>query len=326
MTLICKGEIPSNNKVLNKVGSVPRMRIVLTCVVGGILVGCATPPPVAPPIVTPVVIPAQALKRAPIVGLALGGGAARGFAHVGVIQALEEGGIKVDMVLGTSAGSLVAALYASGKTAGQLHQTALAMDEAAITDWTLPLFNRGVLKGEALARYVNQQVNNKLIESMPMRLGIVVTDLKTGAGVTFGQGDTGMAVRASSAVPTVFLPVKIGQSEYVDGGLVAPVPVSQARAMGAELVIAVDISSSPEGNAVDNPIQVLLQTTAIMGRSINTYALREADVVVRPALAGVKGADFSSKQRSIDAGKAAMQAAMPQLRRLLVDKRVELPR
>jgi NTE family protein len=218
------------------------------------------------------------------------------------------------LVVGTSAGSLVAALYASGRNATQLQQVALEMDEAAFADWTMPLFNRGMLRGEALARYVNAQVNNRLIESMPLPLGIVATDLASGQGVLFQRGDTGTAVRASSAVPAVFLPVKIGSHEYVDGGLVSPVPVRYARQMGAELVIAVDISSAPEGNPSADSLQVLLQTFAIMGKSINSWELREADVVVRPALVGVRSADFAARRRAIDAGRAAMQALLPQLK------------
>ncbi len=268
-----------------------------------------TPPPV-------VVIP----KRPPKIGLALGGGAARGFAHVGVIAALEEAGIKPDLVVGTSAGSLVAAIYATGKTAAQLQQVALAMEESEITDWTLPFFGRGMLRGDALARYINVQVNNKPIESMLVPLGIVATDLRTGLGTLFQRGDTGMAVRASSAVPSVFNPVKIGAAEYVDGGLVSPVPVRYARQMGAELVIAVDISSAPEGNASDSQLAILLQTFAIMGKSINSFELKEAELVVRPELAGVKGGDFTAKRRSMDAGKLAMQRAIPQLRALIEAK------
>jgi predicted acylesterase/phospholipase RssA len=124
----------------------------------------------------------------------------------------------------------------------------MGMDEAAFADWTLPIFSRGVLRGEALARYVNDAGGQPLIENMAMPLGIVATDLNSGQGVLFQRGDTGTAVRASSAVPAVFLPVKIGGREYVDGGLVSPVPVRYARQMGAEVVIAVDISSAPEGN------------------------------------------------------------------------------
>lgn len=253
-------------------------------------------------------------KRAPKIGLALGGGAARGFAHIGVIAALEEAGIKVDLVAGTSAGSLVGAIYASGKSAAQLQDIAMRMEEAEITDWTLPFFNRGILRGEALSSYVNRQVNNKLIESLPLPLGIVATDLRSGEGVLFQQGDTGRAVRASSAVPSVFNPVKVGEREFVDGGLVAPVPVRYAKQMGAELIIAVDISSAPEGNASDGALAVLLQTFAIMGKSINSYELQGADIVVRPELSGVRGGDFTAKRRAIDAGKLAMQRLMPQLK------------
>ncbi len=293
-----------------------------TLALAALLAACTTTPPIAPPgtptgAVIPTPPPVVIPKRPPKIGLALGGGAARGFAHVGVIAALEEAGIKPDLVVGTSAGSLVAAIYATGKTAAQLQQVALAMEESEITDWTLPFFGRGMLRGDALARYINAQVNNKLIESMAMPLGIVATDLRTGLGTLFQRGDTGMAVRASSAVPSVFNPVKIGAAEYVDGGLVSPVPVRYARQMGAQLVIAVDISSAPEGNASDSQLAILLQTFAIMGKSINSFELQQAELVVRPELAGVKGGDFSARRRSIDAGKLAMQRALPQLRALI---------
>jgi NTE family protein len=275
-----------------------------------LLVACGSAPKAPDTPVIPVVAP----KVMPRVGLALGGGAARGFAHVGVIQVLEEAGIKPALVVGTSAGSLVAALYASGRNPQQLQSVAMAMDEAAFADWTLPIFSRGVLRGEALGRYVNTQVAGTLIENMPLPLGIVATDLQSGQGVLFRRGDTGVAVRASSAVPAVFLPVRINNREYVDGGLVSPVPVRYAREMGAEVVVGVDISSAPEGNPSADPLQILLQTFAIMGKSINSWELRDADVVVRPALAGMGSGDFTGKQRAINAGRAAMQAALPQLR------------
>ena len=275
------------------------------------LVGCAWGPTKDEPVVVP---PQPVAKRPPKIGLALGGGAARGFAHVGVIQVLEEAGLKPDFVVGTSAGSLVAALYASGRSAQQLQQVAETMEEATFADWTLPIFSRGMLRGEALARYVNAQVGNKLIEQMPLPLGIVATDLNTGMGVLFQRGDAGTAVRASSAVPALFLPVKIGTQEYVDGGLVSPVPVRYAKQMGAELVIAVDISSAPEGNPSDGTLQILLQTFAIMGKSINSYELRDADVVVRPALVGVGSAEFTARRRAIEAGRAAMTRSLPQLK------------
>jgi NTE family protein len=288
-----------------------RTRIVLICfMASGVIAvsGCAVPGP-APQ------TPADTIAKKPLkIGLALGGGAARGFAHVGVIAVLEEAGLRPQLVVGTSAGSLVAALYASGKTSAQLQQTALNMEEVAITDWMLPIIGRGMFRGEALARYVNELVAGRLMENMAIPLGIVATDLGSGNAVLFQKGDTGTAVRASSAVPAVFVPVKISGREYVDGGLVSPVPVRFARQMGADVVIAVDISNPPEANTADGILQILLQTFAIMGKSINQYELAGADVVVRPSLMGLKSADFTSRQRAIDAGRAAMLAALPALK------------
>ena len=258
--------------------------------------------------------PSPSIKVPPRIGLALGGGAARGFAHVGVIQVLEEAGIRPALVTGTSAGSLVAALYASGKNGAQLQHIAENMEEATIADWTLQVLSRGALRGEALAKYVNVQVGQKQIEALPMPLGIVATDLNSGNDIVFQRGDTGTAVRASSAVPAVFQPVKIGSREYVDGGLVSPVPVRAAKKMGAELIIAVDISSPPEAASASGTLEILLQTFTIMGKSINSLELQGADVVIRPQLLGVSSADFGSRKRSIEAGRKAMLAALPQLR------------
>jgi NTE family protein len=294
-------------------------RQLLAASAAALLSACQTPPParVEPPPAPPPLPPATPVppvppKRPPRLGLALGGGAARGFAHIGVIQVLEEAGIRPDLVVGTSAGSLVAALYAHGKSGSELASLALTMDEGAITDWAFP--SRGLIRGEALARYVREQTGGALIEQARLPLGIVATDLDSGAGVLFQRGDTGLAVRASSAVPAVFQPVRIGEREYVDGGLVAPVPVRFARQMGAEFVIAVDISSPPDGAPTHDTLRLLLQTFAIMGRSINRFELREADLVVRPALVGVASADFSSRVRALRAGREAAAALLPELK------------
>ena len=274
--------------------------------------GCQTlPPPLPVPAPAPPAPPPPA-PRPPRIGLALGGGAARGFAHIGVIQVLEEAGIKPQLVVGTSAGSLVAALYAAGKSGAELGMLALGMDESAITDWAFP--GRGVIRGEALARYVREQTGGRSIEQLKLPLGIVATDLDSGQAILFQRGDPGVAVRASSAVPAVFQPVKIGDREYVDGGLVSPVPVRFARQMGAELVLAVDISSPPEGQATGDAVRLLLQTFAIMGKSINAFELRDADVVLRPRLQGVGSADFASRQRAITAGRDAALAGLAELR------------
>ena len=281
-----------------------------------VLAACTT---VKPPevVVQPEVPQVPAPRKAPKLGLALGGGAARGFAHIGVIQVLEENGIQPDMVVGTSAGSLVAAFYASGKTGAQLQWLADSMDESQLTDWTEPFLSRGKLRGEALGRFVNSQLNGAKIEDLKIPLGIVATDLQTGDGILFRRGDIATAVRASSAVPSVFEPVRIGNKDYVDGGLVSPVPVRYARQMGADIVIAVDISSRPEDAKTTDMLKVLLQTFSIMGKSISQLEMAQAEVVVRPALPDVGSAEFTARQKSIEAGRAAMRLALPALKAAL---------
>ena len=290
-----------------------------------LLAGCSSPPKAAPPAVgapvaagPPVIAPVPPPPRRPRIGLALGGGAARGFAHIGVIQALEENGLVPDLVVGTSAGSLVAALYASGRNGQELATLADSLDETAFADWSYP--GRGLIRGEALAKFVRDKTGHRTIEQMKLPLGIVATDLASGAAILFQRGDPGTAVRASSAVPAVFQPVLINQREYVDGGLSAPVPVHFARQMGAELVIAVDISAMPEANATGDAARMLMQTFAIMGKSLKNYELRDADVVLQPLLAGVSGADFSTRRQSIRAGRDVTLLHLAELRERLAAK------
>lgn len=276
--------------------------------------------PVTPPASPPVVAPSPRNIK---VALVLGGGAARGFAHIGVIKALEAQGIFPDMVVGTSAGSLVGALYAAGNNGFALQKLAMEMDEAAISDWSVPLFSQssGVIKGEAVQLYVNRAVHNQPIEKLKIPFGAVATDLHTGQAILFRRGNTGAAVRASSAVPGVFQPVKIGNATYVDGGLVSPVPVSFARKMGADFVIAVNISVQPEAQPASGTLEILLQTFAIMGQSLNYFELRDADIVIRPELATMKGNDFQQRNVAIMAGERAATAQMTEIKQRLKAKR-----
>ncbi|MBT8539899.1 patatin-like phospholipase family protein [Polynucleobacter paneuropaeus] len=250
--------------------------------------------------------------RKPVLGLVLGAGAARGFAHIGVIKALEAQGIRPNLVVGSSAGSVIAALLASGATGNDLNRLALNLDEATIADWGLPFAGRfgGLIKGEALQAMVNREVRNKMIEQMNLTLGIVATELQTGKGVLFRSGNTGLAVRASCSVPGVFQPATINGKEYVDGGLVAPVPVSYARQMGATVVIAVNISSEPLHQDASGTFGVLQQTISIMQNSINQYELKSADIAIQPQLKQMSGGDFKSRNAAILAGEIATQEQM----------------
>jgi NTE family protein len=292
------------------------------CAISFLIGGCST---VAPLPKTAAPAPLRPLK----VGLALGGGAARGFAHIGVIKALEAQGIVPDIVVGTSAGSVVGALYAAGNNGFALHKLALAMDEAAISDWSVPLFAKvtGVIKGEAIQNYVNRAVHNVPLEKLKIPFGAVATDINSGQAVLFQRGNTGIAVRASSSVPGVFQPVRIGSRLYVDGGLVSPVPVRFARQMGADFVIAVNISAQPEMQAATgtSTLDMLLQTFSIMGQSINQYELKDADIVIQPSLGAMKGSDFDSRNLAILAGEQAATAALPMIRQKLEEARTKKP-
>jgi len=262
--------------------------------------GKPVPPPVAPAPVP--------LK----IGLALGGGAAKGFAHIGVIKMLEASGIHPDVVAGTSAGSVVGALYASGMDAFALQQTAFGLDEAKIRD--VRLFSGGLVQGQALQDYVNQLLHKQPIEQLKMPFAAVATELESGTRTVFVRGNAGRAVRASSSIPGVFEPVEIHGKHYVDGGVVSPIPVDAARRLGADFVIAVDISATPDGRNPQDMMGIVGQSLTIMGRQLAAQESARADVVIRPDLAGIGPTDFEQKNQAILAGEKAALAAIPAIR------------
>lgn len=274
-----------------------------------LLSACVTAPVVVPPPPTP--IP----PKPPKIALVLGGGAIRGFAHIGVIKVLQAEGIVPDMVIGTSAGSVAGALYASGMSGFDMQQVASSLDKATMTDWSV--FGKGMLKGEALAEFVNKLVGNKTIESLKIPFACVATRLDTGEAVLFQRGNIGTAVRASSSVPGIFQPVLINGVEYVDGGLVSPVPIRYAKQLGADFIIAVDVSSPPSADPTTSKVDVLMRTFDIMGKTIRDWELPQADVLVRPDLSKVSSTDIDAKNQAILEGERSMQAALPALREKL---------
>lgn len=294
--------------------------------------GCQTTPP-APPVVAaivpaaPIAAPAPAPAPPPAavrplkIGLALGGGAARGFAHVGVIKALEAQGVHPDIIVGTSAGSVVGALYAGGLNGFDLQRVALQMDQSTVADWSLP--SRGVFRGEALQNYINQALDQRPIEKLERRLAVVATDLQSGEMIVFERGNCGQAVRASSSVPGIFQPVLIGGHEYVDGGLVSPVPARVARRLGADVVIAVDISSAPEHQDIGGLLDVMMQTVRIMSHSIAALELADADIVIRPGLSS-GSTDFAARNLAILEGEQATAALARRIAEVLDHARTAL--
>ena len=267
--------------------------------------------PVAPVSIDPT--PAPLPEPPPVrVGLALGGGAAKGFAHIGVIKMLEANDITIDVVAGTSAGSVVGAMYAGGMDAFALQERSVALDEAAIRD--VRLFSGGLLQGQKLQDYVNSQVEGRPIERLGKPFAAVSTRLDNGARTVFTRGNTGQAVRASSAVPGVFEPAKIGDYSYVDGGVSSPVPVDAARQLGADVVIAVDISTQASGRTPDHLLGIVNQSIAIMGQRLGAEERGRAEVVIRPEVNDIGSADFTQRARAIAQGERAALAALPQIR------------
>jgi NTE family protein len=295
-------------------GAPPLWWITALLLVALLLGGCSSSPviPASAPIAVPTPVPTPAVKTKPVIGLVLGGGAAKGFAHIGVIKALEAQGIAPDLVIGTSAGALVGALYAAGKSGFELQTLAIPFNEGLVSDWVLP--DRGLIRGDALAKFINATVDNRPLEKLPRKFGVVATDLASGEPVVFRTGDTGTAVRASSSVPGLFQPVLIRGHEYVDGGLSSPVPVRFARQMGATFVIAVDISDKPANSSIKSTVDILLQTVTIMGQTIARYELAQADVVIRPDTSQLGVVDFTTRHNAVLEGEKAMALQMPALK------------
>ena len=250
------------------------------------------------------------------VALALGGGASKGFAHIGIIKVLKENNIPVKIVTGTSAGSIVGSMYASGMSPDRLELEAEILGKTDLVDLTLS--TSGFIKGEKLQNYINRKVGNRPMQQFPIKFAAVATDFESGKPVVFNVGNAGQAVRASASIPNVFQPVVIGSRKYVDGGLSQPVPVSAAKKLGANFIIAVDISARPAKNVSQGMFSYLDQTFNVMSQTALHQELGQANVVIKPQvleLGSVGG--FDQKQRAIQLGEQAARAALPEIKRKL---------
>lgn len=249
----------------------------------------------------------------PRIGLALGGGSARGFAHIGVLKSLEQAGIKPDAVVGTSAGALVGAFYAAGWTPWQIEEFFLQVRESDVADFSAA-GKRGLLTGDALASLVQGKLKNARIESLPIPFAAIATDLKTGELQMLRQGPVADAVRASCSLPGIFVPKSVDGRELVDGGLVSPLPVGSARRMGCDVVIAVDVSAPPQPSELSGLYEVILQSFDIMGRALSNQEALQADLLIRPDTARWSSSDFNARRELIQAGYVAAQGKLADVR------------
>lgn len=264
------------------------------------------------------------VKPAPVaakVALVLGAGASRGFAHIGVLKVLESNRVPVHMIVGTSAGSFVGSLYAYGFNAFQIQKMSFDIEKGDIVDVTVP--DNGFVKGEKLEEYINGMLKNTPIEKLRLPFYAVATDIQNGKEVVFARGNTGTAVRASCSIPGVFRPAKIDNRLYVDGGVASPVAVDAAKRLGADVVIAVDISSASEGQPPEGTIDTILQSISIMYSKLATIQLARADVVIRPKVGYIAPADFSKRHEAVLEGEKAALEMLPRITALIAKLKQE---
>lgn len=253
----------------------------------------------------------------PKVALVLGGGAARGFAHVGVLRALEQEKIPVHMIIGTSVGSLIGAMYASNPNSFDLEWTSFLLEKDDLFDFSILSSSRGPVKGDKLEEFINSKISVRKIERFKIPFYAVAADLNTGEPVIFSSGPVSKAVRASCSIPGVFIPLSYNNRQLIDGGVLGNIAPEVARKNGANLVIVVSIGKSVQNKDTDNIVSITLQAIAIMSNKIDSYKAKEVDVLITPDVGDVGTTDFTQKKRCMQAGINATMKAMPEIKRRL---------
>jgi len=257
------------------------------------------------------------LEPAPRVALVLGGGAARGFAQVGVIRVLEEEGIPIELVVGTSVGSLIGAIYTANPDSRNLEAIAFQLERDDLLDFSLLSIKKGLIIGDRLERFVAEKVPVSRIEELKLPFAAVATDIRSGERVILNSGPLARAVRASCALPGVFQPVEMNGNLLVDGGVLESLPVPTAKALGANITIAVDIGVRIKDIQVSDFVTIMIQAIAISGAEKRRRNAEEADVLIHPDVDGVGAFDFSQKERCMKSGIQAARAAIPAIRQVL---------
>ena len=300
----------------NRLFSIPIifMLVISSCTLKEVQPIQTRPPVQPPPVVQPPPKPAK-------IALVLGAGVSKGFAHIGVLKILESNKIPIHMIVGTSVGSAVGSLYAYGYNAFQLQKMSFSIEKGDILDLTIP--DNGFIKGEKLEEFINKTLKNTPMEKLKIPFYAVATEIKDGQEVVFGKGNTGQAVRASCSIPGIFRPVKIVDKMYVDGGVVSPVAVDAAKRFGADIVIAVDISTGVERTQPENTIETILQSLNVMYSKLASIQLCNADVVIKPKVGHIGSTDFSKRHEAILEGEKAALEALPQIMGIITQLRLE---
>ena len=288
-------------------------RVFLFVLLAFLLCSCQTfkrAPAVLPPAATTV-------PKEPKIALVLGGGSAKGFAHVGVIRVLEQEKIPIHMIVGTSVGSLIGGLYAANPDSFQLEWLAFKIERGDILDFSIAYSKLGPVQGARLESFIEQNVKVKKIEETKIPFWPVATDLNTGETVTLEKGSISKAIRASCSIPGIFVPVPFHNRTLVDGGITNNVACDIARAKGADIIIAVNLQKDVKNYQIDSLIDIIAQAITIMMRETSKPKLACADVVIEPEIKGVSLFDFSQKKAVMEEGIKAARAAAPRIKELI---------
>ncbi len=261
--------------------------------------------------------PPATVKKEPKIALVLGGGAAKGFAHVGVIRVLEQEKIPISMIIGTSVGSLIGGLYAANPDSFQLEWLAFKIDRNDILDFSIVYSKLGPVQGARLESFLEQNVKVKKVEETKIPFSPVATDLNTGETVTLDKGSLAKAIHASSAIPGVFVPVQFGNRLLVDGGVTDNVACDIARAKGADIIIAVNLSKDVKNYQIDSLVDIMSQSISIMMHRTTMDKLGSGDVVIEPDTKGISMFDFSQKKQLMEEGIKSARAAIPKIKELM---------
>lgn len=259
------------------------------------------------------------------VALVLGGGGVKGIAHLGVLEELEKAGIKIDLIVGCSSGSIVGALYANNPSVDAIKGSTWQIRTDSLFDMDLWNCRYGLSQGKLLVYLLNKHLSKKTFEELQIPLVVVAADLKSGELVPIGSGDLITAVRASCSIPFVFVPCEHQGRILVDGGVINPVPVKVARDLGADIVIAVDLCELLEDELPSNLFGIAERCLKIALIWQNENCSKKADVIIRPKMQGVGIFNDKMKMEVYNAGKMATEKEVPKIFKLLSSQSKEYP-
>lgn len=306
--------------------------LVAAAVAGGLIfsTGPAGASPAADAVTDAVWLKVRSLPKGhrPKVGLVLSGGGARGLAHIGVLKVLERERVPIDLIVGTSVGAIVGALYASGVSASDIEGMASEVGWDQLTDLSSArvvrlLVTERLLSTKKMEHYLQARIGEKSFADLKTEFACLATDVRTGEGIVLREGSVALAARASATMPGIFEPVPFRHRLLIDGGVVDNVPTEVARRLGADLLICLYVPADLSRNNVSNVLTMMTQALYIQGQTLSEERVKQADFLIRPDVSDISALELWRSKECMEAGLRAGESAWPDLKRLLAEKFLE---